>query len=74
MEKEVFSKLADILDVDAVEKGDVLRDFDAWDSLSVLSILSLADSRYGIPMKMADLAPFSTIGDLVAYLSEKRTK
>ncbi len=74
MDAEFWIKLADILEEDEVKGGDILRDFDAWDSLSILSILAMADSDYGIAMQAPDLAPLITVDDLAAYLTENRKK
>jgi acyl carrier protein len=68
---ELYSQLADILDVDSVEADAVLRDFDAWDSLSVLSILAMVDTNFGVTVAPQDLAKASTAAELAKIIEEK---
>jgi acyl carrier protein len=66
------SKLAEILEVDSVQAGDVLSDFEVWDSLTRLSILAMLDSRYGVNLAAADLKRLHTVGDLLAAVEARR--
>ena len=53
MDKAQFmDEIANILDVDAVEESANLREFQSWDSLAVLSIVALADSKFGFTLTM----------------------
>jgi len=67
-----LEKLAEILEVDEVKPDDILRDFEAWDSLSVLSILAMLDSDYGVNLAATDLAGVKTGADLLALVESKR--
>ena len=67
----LYAKLADILEVDEVNPDDVLRDFDIWDSLTVLSIIVMLDHDYGINMVVTELAPIITAVDLVGLVQSK---
>jgi len=71
---ELYAKLADILEVDEVKPESILRDFEVWDSLTILSIVAMADSSYGVSMTGEDLKPLITVGDLADYIAEKCTK
>ncbi|HOW86845.1 MAG TPA: acyl carrier protein [Candidatus Aminicenantes bacterium] len=65
MEKTGFYEaLAEILEVEKVGDADVLREFDAWDSLTKLSIIALADSDYRTVLTAKDLDGIATVGDL----------
>ncbi len=65
MEKTGFYEaLAEILEVEKVGDADVLREFDAWDSLTKLSIIALADSDYRTMLTAKDLDGIATVGDL----------
>ena len=46
------------------EIQDVLEDFDYWDSLAILSIISMASESYKKTFKAADIRECKTIGDL----------
>lgn len=58
------SKLAEFLEEDEIGDDDVLRDFDLWDSLTVLSILAMLDKTYGINIVATDLVKVETVKDL----------
>ncbi len=75
MDKEAFlDELADILDVDAVEETANLRDYQSWDSLAVLSIVSLADSKFGFTLTFPDVKTLVSVADLWAFFEKNRTK
>ena len=72
MDKEQFLiDLAEILEEDVVNESDVLADFDAWDSLSILSILSYVSEHYKIQLKNDEVRAQVTVGDLVKYIANK---
>jgi acyl carrier protein len=57
-------KLADILEIDEVHAGDVLRDFAEWDSLTVLSVLAMIHSDYGVSLSANDIRNVVTVQSL----------
>ena len=61
---EFCSKVADVLDVPQVSETDVLADFPEWDSLSVLSVVAMLDSNYGVNLSATDLKGIRTVADL----------
>lgn len=62
--EELKKKLEDILDVETVNDEDALKEFDYWDSLAILSIISMASESYKKTFKAADIRECKTIGDL----------
>lgn len=75
MDKNGFlGELANILDVDVVNDGDNLRDFESWDSLSVLSIVAMADAKFGFTLTFPEVKGLTTVADLWAYFEKQRTK
>ena len=52
---DFYAKLADILEIDDIQDSDILRDFEYWDSLTVLSILAMLDSELSINMSSEEL-------------------
>lgn len=62
--EELKKKLEDILEVESVNIEDVLEDFDYWDSLAILSIISMASESYKKTLKASDIRECKTIGDL----------
>lgn len=69
---EFYNQLAEILDEADVKPEDTLRDFSEWDSLSVLSILAMLDSKYGVNVSSEELATVITASDLASLASSKR--
>jgi acyl carrier protein len=65
---DIYSKLAEILEVERVDTADVLNEFEYWDSLTVLSILAMLDSQYGINLTAAEIRQMQTAGELAAAL------
>ena len=75
MDKTAFmAELANILDVDAVEDAANLRDYEAWDSLVVLSLVALADSKFGFTLTFSEVKTLKTVAELWAFFEKKRTK
>lgn len=61
---DLLTKLADILEEDTVKEEDVLNDFDCWDSLTILSIISLASEYYGKQLTNDAIRASKTVGGL----------
>jgi acyl carrier protein len=63
---DIYTKLAEILEAETVASDDILADFEYWDSLTVLSILAMLDSAYGVNLTAADIRKMKTAGELAA--------
>lgn len=50
-----------------------LRDLPNWDSLAILTTLSMVDEQYGVTLSGADLQACSTVEDLFRRVSTERT-
>ena len=75
MDKAAFmEELANILDVDAVEEAANLRDYEAWDSLVVLSLVAMADSKFGFTLTFPEVKTLKTGAELWAFFEKRRTK
>ena len=70
--EEIYGKLADILQVDEVKPTDILASFEEWDSLSVLSVVAMADAHYGVILTAPELLGVSTAQGLVELIAQKR--
>jgi acyl carrier protein len=67
--EDFFRHLAEQLNEESVGPDDVLRDFQEWDSLTALSVVSMIDTNYKVVLSAEDLAGVTTAGalrDLVA--------
>jgi acyl carrier protein len=65
------NQITELLEVDNVDVDDILKEFDAWDSLTALSIIALCDSDYGIKITANELSKTVTIKDLFDLLVTK---
>lgn len=73
MDKQEFcNQMKEILEMDQVSPENVLRDFEAWDSLAVLSVLAMADSKYGATIQAEDIRSVVTVSDLADLIESKR--
>ena len=70
----LYKKLAAILEIEEVTSSAVLRDFDIWDSLTVLSILVMLDKDYGINIDGVALEKLETVADLASFIQSKGRK
>ena len=71
MDKEQFLvDLAEILEEESVNEGDVLAEFDAWDSLSILSIIAYASEHFHKQLKNNEIRDLETVADLIALIAE----
>jgi acyl carrier protein len=62
--EELFQILADILEVDNITNDDILEEFDCWDSLTILSIISMASEKYNKKLSAKDIREAYTVEDL----------
>lgn len=67
------NQITELLEVDNVNVDDILKEFDAWDSLTALSIIALCDSDYSIKITANELSKTVTIKDLFDLLVTKGT-
>lgn len=66
-EQEKLETLADILEMDEEEinRGIVLADCDTWDSVAVLSVISIINEQFNRFPTAAEIRQYKTIGDLM---------
>lgn len=69
---EFLKEMADILDEETVAESDPLEHFPAWDSLSVLSVIAMADSKYNTQCSAQAVRSQATLADLYALVSKGR--
>lgn len=69
---EFLKEMADILDEETIAESDLLENFAAWDSLSVLSVIAMADSKYNTQCSAQAVRSQTTVADLYALVSKGR--
>lgn len=65
------SSIAEILEVDTIELNDELDSFDAWDSLTILSIIAFCDSEYSVELTREEIENSITINGLMELIKSK---
>ncbi len=63
--------IAEILEEETVALSDELESFEAWDSLTVLSIIALCDSEYNAPLSAEEIENSGTILGLRELIESK---
>ena len=67
---DFLKEMADILDEETVKETDRLEDFSAWDSLAILSVISMADDKYGGVFSAQEIKSATTIRSLFDLISK----
>jgi acyl carrier protein len=66
-----LNQMAELLEVDSVNLLDEITSFEAWDSLTSLSIIALADDEYSVTISAQDILNANTIGGLYQLIQSK---
>jgi acyl carrier protein len=66
-----LNQMAELLEVDSVDAQDEITSFDAWDSLTSLSIIAFADDEYSITISAQDILNANTIEGLYQLIQSK---
>lgn len=66
--------LKNILEIEELDLEISLLDYDSWDSLTRLSIISLLEDDYGIQIKADKIEYFKNLGEFIDYVIKNRKK
>lgn len=66
-----YAELAEILEVDEINRDDELEDFENWDSLAILEIVSMVDEKYGVTIESKEVKKLVTVRDLEDLIKSK---
>lgn len=64
--QEFLEKVAEVLEVPAVQPGDDFRAVPMWGSLTGFALVVMIEQRYGKRLTAADFAPLRTVADLAS--------
>ena len=67
-----LNQMAELLEVDSVNANDEIISFEAWDSLTSLSIIALSDEEYGVTISAQDILNAKTIQGLHQFIESKK--
>ena len=70
--EDFLTLIAEILEEESVEPSDELQSFEAWDSLTILSIIAICDSEYNTPLSAEEIENSNTILGLRELIESKR--
>jgi acyl carrier protein len=65
-------QIAEIMEVENVNPSDELTSFEAWDSLTTLSIIALSDDEYNISLTNVEIRNAKTIEGLYQLILDKQ--
>lgn len=68
---DYYELITDILEVDDLEMDEELASFEAWDSLTILSIIALADETYNVTLTADEINSSKTVGGLKDMIKDK---
>lgn len=64
--------MAELLEVDSVNAQDEITSFEAWDSLTSLSIIAFVNDEYSITITAQDILNANTIEGLFQLIQSKQ--
>lgn len=70
--EDFLEQMAEIMEVDTLNPSDELTSFEAWDSLTTLSIIALADDDFQVSLTNAEIAEAKTIQGLHQLILSKQ--
>lgn len=70
--EQFLEQMAEILEVESVSPNDELESFEAWDSLTQLSIIALASENYDVTVSALELKSAKTIEGLKKLIDSKK--
>lgn len=68
--EEKLEVIADILEVEEVEEDNVLEDFETWDSIAVLSVISVITEETGLFPHANEIKKFKTVSDIMKVIGD----
>jgi acyl carrier protein len=69
---EFLAEMAEILEEDTVNPDDELKSFESWDSLAGLSVVAMADERFGVTISAQELNRAGTVRELYQTIVDKK--
>jgi acyl carrier protein len=67
-----YEELAEVLEEDEIAAEVEMDDLEEWDSLGVLSVIAMIDSKFGVMISSEEIADVVTAGDLERLVREKK--
>lgn len=73
METKFLEQFTELLERETpVEMNDIFREYDNWDSLAYLSVISFVDEEYEIVIPREEFGKMKSIGDIHDYILKNK--
>lgn len=73
MEAKFLDQLTELLERDTpVLMEDVFREYDNWDSLAYLSVISFVDDEFGLVIPRDEFGKLKTIGEIYSFIQNHK--
>ena len=73
MDAEFLTQFTELLERETpVLMEDIFREYDNWDSLAYLSVISFVDEEYDVIIPKEKFGQMKSIGDIYAYVAEHK--
>jgi acyl carrier protein len=70
--EDFLQEMTEILEEDSVLADAELHSFEAWDSLAVLSVISMANAKYGITLTAQQVSKIKTVSELYELIQSSK--
>jgi len=72
--EKFIESLEEVLEVDngSVQGSDVFREYDEWDSITLLSLMAMLEDDYDITIPRNDFEAINTVQELFDYVIKNR--
>jgi acyl carrier protein len=67
-----LNKMAEMLEVESLLPTDEITSFEAWDSLTSLSVIAFSEEDYGVTLSAKDIVNAKTIEGLYQFIQSKK--
>jgi len=76
MDSTFIELIAEVLEIEGkdIQMSDAFRDYDEWDSLARLSLISMLDDEYGVVIEDDTFKKLITLNDLYQEIELRRNK
>ena len=66
--EKIIEELVEVFEIDDIQLEDQFRDYDTWDSLTLLSLTAMINDEFGITIPRNEFEKLETINELYEYV------
>ncbi len=76
LKEEFINEIAEIILVPPAElkEDKILAEFEAWDSIVIVSMIGMIDEYYNVSVKGCDLEKCNTLGEIKQLIQQRQTQ